>query len=132
MSSGDISVKFFSTIKKERQLHSLTGIPTFTLLNTLKSNVEEFFPDVRKHKLSVTERIVLVFMKLKMGVKFNVLSFLLKMSPSLCKIVFVDYIRNFSKVLDVCIYWAPCKECQRNILLCFNKLKSVRVVLDCL
>lgn len=110
----------------------MTGIPTFALLNALSSNIEKFYPDIRKHKLSVRERIVAVFMKLKMGLKLNVLSFLFKMSPSSCKIIFIDYVRILAKILEPCIRWAPYEECQQNMPVCFNELKSVRVVLDCL
>nr|CAI5817984.1 unnamed protein product [Callosobruchus analis] len=132
VSSGDIIITFSSTIKEDRHLNSLTGIPSFTLLNKLALLVNKNYPDIKKHKLSIIDRIVLVFMKLKMGLKFNVLSFLFKICSASCKIIFVEYVGKLANILKSCIVWPSYEECQQNIPSCFIDFKSVRTVLDCI
>lgn len=132
VSSGDIFSTFASTIKQDNHLNSLTGINSFDLLNCLVDLVEKNFPDKKCHKLSVKERIILVFMKLKMALKLNVLSFLFKISPSWCKQIFVEYVGYLAHILKTVIHWPTYEECQKNMPLCFEHFRTVRIVLDCL
>lgn len=132
VSSGDLYVTFVSTIKQENQLNSLTGISSFDLLNSLTNLVAKNFPDKKSHKLSTKERIVLVFMKLKMALKLNILSFLFKISPSWCKKTFVEYVGYLAHILRSVIHWPTFEECQKNMPLCFEHFRTVRIVLDCI
>ncbi|VEN58711.1 unnamed protein product [Callosobruchus maculatus] len=131
VSSDDIFVSFTNSIKENTHLNSLTGIPTFEQLDGLVSLVCEFYPDKKVHKLTIKDRIILVFMKLKMALKFNVLSFLFKLSPTYTKMIFSEYVGYLSSILKEHIYWPSYEECQQNMPIYFNNFRSVRVILDC-
>lgn len=132
VTSGNIISTFASTIKQENHLNSLTGINSFELLDSITKLVTITYPDKKIHKLSVKDRIILVFMKLKMALKLNVLSFLFKISPSMCKKTFVEYIGYLANILKTCIHWPSFEECQQNMPICFSSFRKVRIVLDCL
>lgn len=125
VSSGDIVTTFASSITQEKHLNSLTGINSFELLNLLTNLLGKFYIDKKVHKLTVKDRIILVFMKLKMALKLNVLSFLFKISPSTCKTIFVEYITYLAHILKVGIHWPSVEECQKNMPLCFRDFKTV-------
>lgn len=129
--SGDILCTFTSTIKEVSQLNSLTGIHSFELLQSLTLLISKYYPDIKQHKVSVRDRIILVFMKLKMAMKFNILSFLFKISAPTCKRIFIEYVHYLSNILKSCIHWPSAEECQQNMPSCFSSFTDVRVVLDC-
>lgn len=132
VSSGDFLTTFSSTIIQKNQLNSLTGIKSFELLNVFTERITKSYPDKKVHKLTVRDRIILTFMKLKMALKLNVLSFLFKISPTLCKSIFVEYINYLGNILADFVYWPSFNEIQENMPVCFENFKSVRIVLDCI
>lgn len=105
VTSGDLIISFSSTIITNAQLNSLTGIPNFEMLENLTKLISEFYPDIKKHKLTVKDRIIIVFMKLKMAVKFTIISFLFRVSQSTIKNIFSEYISYLANVLKSCIPW---------------------------
>lgn len=131
VSSGDLMWNFSSSIKNEKQLNSLTGIQNFRMLDDFVRLISEIYPDKRQHKLSIKERVLLVFMKLKMSVKFVVLSFLFAVSPTTAKNTFTEYIAYLANILRNCIQWPSSEEVSMNLPRCFENFQSVRVILDC-
>ncbi|XP_044744750.1 uncharacterized protein LOC123306697 [Coccinella septempunctata] len=110
LQSGDLIWNFVSTITSDKQLNSLTGIPNFDMLNNFVELITKFYPDRKIHKLSTKERIILVFMKLKMSIKFTVLSFLFRVSQTTVKNIFSEYIAYLANVLEGCIQWPSSEE----------------------
>lgn len=84
--TGDISVPFVTLLDTKAKLITMTGIPTFQVLDKIVELFCTKFPDIRTHKLGVRERIILVFIKLKQDISFAVLAvFFLKIS--VCQLV---------------------------------------------
>nr|CAI5845184.1 unnamed protein product [Callosobruchus analis] len=113
VSSDDIFLSFTNSIKENTHLNSLTGISTFEQLDGLVCLVGEFFPDKKFHKLTIID--ILVSMKLKMALKFSVLSFLFKLFPTYTKIIFSEFVCYLSSILKEHIYWPSYEECQQNM-----------------
>ena len=78
VTSGDLMVPFISIINSSKNVYTLTGIPSFELLNKIEELYRLQFPDKCSHNLSYKERIVIVFMKFKQDLPFVVLSILFK------------------------------------------------------
>lgn len=129
--SGDLIISFTSTIKSNAQLNSLTGIPNFEMLNDFVKLISDLYPDKKIHKLTVKDRIILVFMKLKMALRFTVLSFLFRVCQSTVRNVFREYISYLANILKGCIQWPSSDEISMNLPICFENFKNARVILDC-
>lgn len=61
VTSGDLLSSFTSKIQSDGHLNSLTGLSSFDLLNEICNLVTKFYPSPRCRKLTVMDRIVLVF-----------------------------------------------------------------------
>lgn len=131
VTSGDIFVSFSTSITESSQLNTLTGISNFELLTTLEKLVVKFYPGARCTKLTVKDRIILTFMKIKMALKWKVLSFLFKITQSRVRAIFNCYVSYLANILKSQIRWPSQSECEMNMPLCFDSFESVRVILDC-
>jgi len=94
-------VPFISLINSPKSLNTMTGIPTFDLLNKIEELYRLEFPDKRSHNLSYKERFVMVFMKLKQDLSFIVLSILFKnVSPESCRLIYTSIILSLAMILN--------------------------------
>ncbi|KAL4104727.1 hypothetical protein QTP88_020009 [Uroleucon formosanum] len=104
VTSGDIFTSFFSMIDTQPKLITMTGIPSFILLNKI------------------------LFTKLKPDLSFAVLAILFKnISVSSCRQIYLSTIPLLSCFLKNCIYWPNCTEItiqKRKCLSCRIKLYS--------
>jgi len=80
-------------IDTQPKLITMTGIPSFILLNKICELFSTNFPDKRTHKLDIKMRIVLVFTKLKQDLSFAILAVLFKnISVSSCRQIYLTTI----------------------------------------
>lgn len=125
-------VPFISIINSSKNLYTLTGIPSFDLLNKIEELYQLQFPDKRPHNLSYKERIVMVFMKFKQDLPFVVLSILFKnVSPESCRLIYTTIVPSLAMILNSVIYWPSKQEILSNIPYCFEKFNNTRVIIDC-
>lgn len=102
------------------------------MLNVLIALVSEAFPDLRKNKLTVKERIIMTFMKLKAGLRYLALAALFgTITSKTCKVVCFDTVSKLAIVLKPIIRWPSSDEIRCNLPKCFAKYPNVRAVLDC-
>ncbi|XP_044582950.1 uncharacterized protein LOC123263972 [Cotesia glomerata] len=124
--------KFSSLITSKEELSTLTGIPTFEVLNLLEELVATVRP---KHKTSsrfeLREMILMTFMKLKQNLSYAVLAILFKCSNDTCKDIIFDMIDNLNLCLKLAIYWPTKDNILKNMPECFKGFENVRVVVDC-
>lgn len=132
VNSGDFKVSFIELINTDAKLSSLTGIQTLTLLNAIVEICGKYYKPKRRRKVSLKERIVMTFMKLKTGLKYCVISILFDIvTTNTCIKIFHETICLLYKVLQPIILWPSLQDCQRNLPKCFADFQNVRVVLDC-
>lgn len=130
--TGDIFLPFVSLLDTEVKLTTMTGIPTFKILDKIVELFSNKYPDIRTHQLNIRERIILVFIKLKQDLSFSVLAILFKnVSLSTCRSIYLSTIPLLANIFDNLIYWPSKSEIMSNIPYCFEKFKNVRVILDC-
>lgn len=130
--SGDLSSHFILLLDSNKKLNTMTGIPSHQILNKIVELFSLQYPDVRAHQLSIKERIVLVFIKLKQDLSFSVLSVLFQnISLSTCRQVYLTILPLLGTIFEQLIYWPSKDEIMSNIPFCFKNFSNVRVVLDC-
>jgi len=132
VTSADIEIPFITLINSPKKLSTMTGIPTFQLLEKIIEIYKTEFPDKRKHNLNHKERIIMVFLKLRQDLSFVVLSILFKnVTPESCRIIYSSLIPCLAKILSCSIYWPSKEEIISNMPYCFKKFPNTRIVLDC-
>lgn len=132
VTSGDIFSPFLNMIDTQPKLVTMTGIPSFALLNKICELINSKFPDKKTHNLDVKGRIVLALIKLKQDVSFAVLSVLFNnVSVSSCRKIYLSTIPLLSSLLKNCIYWPSNNKIMSNLPNCFEFFPNVKVILDC-
>lgn len=132
VSTGDIDNPFTTILETKAKLITMTGIPSFEILDKIIEIFSNKYPDIRTHQLSVRERIILVFLKLKHELSFAVLSVFFKnVSLSTCRSIFITTVPLLGNIFSNLIYWPSREEIAANIPYCFENFSNVRVVLDC-
>lgn len=96
---------------------------SFKLFNDICSLVSRYYPTSRCRKLSLQDRVVLVFIKLKMAIKFNVIAIFFHIAPSTCRETFNEYVQCIASILKPCIVWPSIDECRANVPSVFKILK---------
>ncbi|KAI4455392.1 thap domain protein [Holotrichia oblita] len=130
--SGDIISSLAATIESDAKLSSLTGLPNLQVLDELVDLIKSHFPDARIHNLTVKERIIVTFMKMKTGLRYVVIASLFRsVSSQSCKLIFHDIISKLAVILKLVIVWPTLEECQRSLPICFKNFSNVRVIVDC-
>ncbi|XP_043472595.1 uncharacterized protein LOC122505180 [Leptopilina heterotoma] len=133
--SGDLVEHNFSNfIKTDKELSTATGIPSFKILNLLCKIVEKVAPILRSYtgKLTIQDRVILTFTKLKQNVSY---AFLALLFPSCSERHIPNVICNILDILgnalkDAIIF--PSKqEILKNIPSCFREYANVCLILDC-
>ena len=83
-------------------------------------------------KLSLREKIIMTYCKLKQNISYSFLAVLLNLGcSSNCQRIFVDTIQLLSTVLHQFISWPDRDELRKSIPKCFKNFLDVAVVLDC-
>lgn len=133
--SGDLIDPNFSIfIKTDKELSTVTGIPNFKILNLLARLVEKVAPRLNsfKRKLTVQDRIILTFIKLKQNVSYAFLAVLFRSCSErhipnvICNIL--DILGN---ALKDAIVFPSKQEILKNIPSCFRDYANVSIILDC-
>jgi molybdopterin converting factor small subunit len=132
VTGGDLVASFTSKIENNKHLESLTGLCSFKLLNYICSLVERHYLTVHTHKLSIQDRVVLVFFKLKTAIKFNVMASFFHISPSTCRETFNEYVQYIANVLKPCILWPSIEKSRANMPKSFKDYNNVRGIFDCM
>lgn len=110
----------------------MTGIPTFEILNKIVELLSNRYSDCRAHSLSVKERIILVFLKLKQDLSFAGLQVFFKnISVRACRSIYLSTVPLISEIFENLIYWPSKEEISKSIPYCFSKFPNVRIILDC-
>lgn len=131
VASGDFNVSFTSLIQDNSQLNALTGLGNFEILSGLVTLLTKFYPDKKVTKLSHKDRVIIVFMKLKTGLTFKIISFLFKISQATVRKIFDTFVSYLANILQSQIRWPTKEEISRNRPTCFQNFKSCRIILDC-
>lgn len=130
--SGDLLPKFWQFIKSDNELSTLTGIESFDIFNTIVNIVKLIKPENSNAKLSVQDKVLMTYVKLKQNMSYACLSILFNCcTAKQCKRIFTEMIHILSKCLKVAIPWPSEEEILRNLPKCFEDFKDVRIVLDC-
>lgn len=119
-------------LNTETALRSFTGLNNFDILNCLEHALKKEVTDLRSHRLSRKERLILTMVKLKLDVSYITLAALFNISGQLCKTYFFDMLTVLSKVLKHCIYFPTSEEISKNIPESFKCFAGCRVILDCI
>ncbi|XP_050059743.1 uncharacterized protein LOC126551033 [Aphis gossypii] len=127
VSSGDIKLKILTLMDTEQKLSTLTGISSYQLLDSLIESMQltNLVSSRNQNILSLKERIVMTFMKLKLAIFFDC-------SNDKCKRNTIDIL---SFILKPIISWPSRTEIKCNIPTCFRKFSDnriVRIVIDCI
>lgn len=120
--------------KSESQLNAWTGIPTFRLLHAIEDCVIVGNPNIEHgYSLSVLERIVLCFIKLKTNLSFACMTSLFQIANSTIAMTFNTMIPLIRRVLEVAIYFPSIEETRANLPKSFRKYKyeTTRAIIDC-
>lgn len=129
--SGDLLPKFFHFLKSDSELSTFTGIESFNILNIIIDLVKLVKPDDIKAKLSVQDKVLMTYVKLKQNLSYACLSIMFHCTAKQCQRIFTEMIHILSKCLKVAIPWPSEEEISINLPQCFEDFKDVRVVLDC-
>lgn len=133
VSIGSIIPKFSSFITTNDELSTMTGIPNFLLVNTIKKLVDRRTSFQLNSKFDNLEIIVMTFMKLKQNMSYALLAVFFKIcTPETCR----ERILNMIDVLYAClkpaIYWPSKDNISRNMPQCLKNFSNVRAVIDCI
>jgi len=111
---------------------TMTGIPTFSVLEKFVEVFSGHYPDTRTHHLGIKEQIILIFLKLKQDLSFAILPiFFFKFYCKTCRFIYITNIPLIVSILKHILYWTTRYEILNNIPYCFEKFIKTRVVLDC-
>ncbi|XP_003243795.1 uncharacterized protein LOC100568499 isoform X2 [Acyrthosiphon pisum] len=132
VSSGDLVTPLISLIDHKKKLITMTGICSFNALNEIINLHKQYFPDKRTHRLNLKERIIMVFLKLKQGLSFAILSILFNdLTSETCRSTYILMIPQLAQIMQSLVYWLSKQEILSNLPFCFDNFNNVRVVLDC-
>ncbi|KAK4879519.1 hypothetical protein RN001_007665 [Aquatica leii] len=118
-------------INSNSVLCSFTGLQNFDILNAIMNAVDMVYKDVRQHRLTLKNRIILTFVKLKLDLSFAVLSPLFGITQNLCKTYIATMVNILSEVLKCTIYLPDKTEILKNMPICFKNFEDTAIVLDC-
>ncbi|KAK3932933.1 Putative transposase for insertion sequence element IS112 [Frankliniella fusca] len=115
-------------------LYTYTGLHSFELLDGIVECVRDLEPEQPQGKvkqLSLKERIVLTFIKLKLNLYFTTLAPLFGVTRHTCSKYFQDMVPKLRTVLESVVEFPEIEGNRDNMPLCFGNYKSTRVVIDC-
>lgn len=115
-------------------LYTYTGLHSFELLDGLVECVRDLEPEVlhgKEKQLSVKERVVLTFVKIKLNLYFTAMAPLFGVARQTCSKYFQDMVPKLRTVLETVVAFPDLEASKTNMPLCFSNYKSTRVVIDC-
>ncbi|XP_072395004.1 uncharacterized protein [Diabrotica undecimpunctata] len=119
-------------LKTNRDVNAFTGIQSVGLLDKIclaASMLEK--KDAKPLHLSLRQRIILVFVKLKTNLSFRCLSVLFRVSANTCKNYFHVTVEVLHKVLQPAVPWLSQERVSKRMPTCFEKYPDTRIILDC-
>ena len=133
-----VQLEIYSTlIKSKEDLNTMTGLSTFNHLDFLENVVKIVVPESASiyskdsSKLSIKDRIILIFIKLKQSISYEMLTVMFKISSQgSCRKIFLRMIKVLTAGLKCFIHWPDKTEVLKNIPHCFNDFSYVRTVID--
>lgn len=110
-----------------------TGISNYKLLDAIVENVGIYDPEqTSKYKISLRDRILLFFIKLKTGLTFCCIASLFFISNTTCSKYFYDLISVLRATLNFAVFWPPKSIIEANMPKCFQPhFVDTVAVLDC-
>lgn len=131
VTSGDLQFSFSSMISCDRELSACTGIESLEILDCLVRMARVLEP-VGREKISLIEKIVMTFVKLKQNCTYEFLAVIFHCCTARhCIEIFKKLIVILSACLRRAVPWPTKEEISRNLPACFKDFENVRVVLDC-
>lgn len=118
-------------ITTDKILSSFTGLQTFSVLDSIVNNINIIYKDARVHRLNIKDRVIIVFIKLKLNLSYIVISSLFGITPDLCRTYFMNTLKILSKLLSAAIYFPSKEEIAKNMPKCFTDFKDTQIILDC-
>lgn len=128
------SIPFIDALRTDEHLSTATGIESFeNLRNIVELTKKVVKPDNRCRKLTLTEKIIMTYIKLKQNCSYAFLELLFNhtITRVSCKTIFFDTIQLLSAVLKRAISWPDRDDISGNMPKCFAGFEDVAVVLDC-
>ena len=124
---------FCDNLTTDSELSTATGIESFKVLDTILNIVVYVKDESERHvKMSLKERVIMTFVKLKQNLSYSFLALIFKCySAKHCQRIFSDTVKMLSLCLKPAIPWPSREEIRRNMPECFESFEDVRVVLDC-
>jgi len=110
VSSGDLLTPLISLIDNKKKLITMTGICSFNVLNEIIDLHKQYFSDKRTHRLNLKERIIMVFLKLKLGLSFATLSILFNdVTSETCRLTYNLMIPQLAQIMHSLVYCSKIK-----------------------
>lgn len=133
VTSGDLIFSFASFISSDRELSASTGIESLKILDCIVRMASVLTATtVDYEKMSLKDKILMTFVKLKQNCTYEFLAVLFRnYTPRHCIRVVEETISLLSACFRKAVPWPSKEEVSRNLPLCFEAFKNVRVVLDC-
>lgn len=123
----------YDFIKTDLNLNSWTGISSFALLNSFVENILlKYKSEKDKYKISLLDRSLIFFIKIKTGLSFSCIATLFNISSVTCSKYFYGMIPLLRFTLNFAIKWPSKIEVQANMPHHFIPLfVDTIAVLDC-
>lgn len=123
----------FQNIDSDKHLSTATGIESFKLLDAIVEMASVLAkPASSRTTLSLRDRIILTYMKLKQNLSYRFLEVLVSsISEHQIKRIFFETVQLLSACLRVWVSWPGKEEISRNLPKCFENFEDCVVVLDC-
>lgn len=118
-------------ITTDKVLCNLTGLRSMHLLDEIVWSVQLVYNDKRTHILSIKQRIILTFVKLKWNLSYAVLAVFFNITESGCQKYIIKMIQWLASVLKAAILFPSMDEIRRNMPICFEDFQDTQIVLDC-
>lgn len=123
----------FDFIKTDLNLNSWTGISSFDILNTFVANILlKDSSQEDKYKVSLLDRTLIFFIKIKTGLSFACIATLFNISNTTCSKYFYELIPSLRYTLNFAIKWPSKGKVQANMPHHFiPHFQNTIAVLDC-
>jgi len=125
------TTKFMDFISNENDFVTATAqsLKIFeTIVGMVKIVYGESLPNC---KITLRERIIMTYVKLKQNVSYSFLGLLFKCNANHCQRIFYTTLKMLSQCLKVAIPWPSKEELSKNLPECFKDFEDTRVVVDC-
>lgn len=121
-------------LSDEERLKNFTGVHSFELLDAIVLCLTDLAEDKargRKKDMSLKDRVILTFVKLKQNLSFTSLGILFGISRQSCSHYFRNMVPKLAIVLETMIPWPDHETIRMNLPVAFKNYKNTRIVLDC-